>query len=53
MIVALTEQGRETVLADRARRDAWLAQRLAELTPEERAVLRAAAPLLDRLSQAD
>jgi DNA-binding MarR family transcriptional regulator len=53
MIIALSEQGRATVLADRTRRDAWLAKRLAELTPEERHVLRAAAPLLDRLSQAD
>lgn len=53
MIIALSKQGRETVLADRNRRDAWLARRLAELTAEERQMLRAAAPILDRLSQAD
>src|SRR5918998_683613 len=44
VVVALTEAGRETVLADRRRRDAWLAQRLRDLTPHERAVLREAAP---------
>ena len=38
------------VLADRRRRDAWLACRLRELTPDERAVLREAAPILERLS---
>ncbi len=53
VLVVISEHGTETLLADRARRDAWLAQRLRELTPEERAVLRKAAPLLDRLSQKD
>ena len=53
VVVVLTDKGRETVLADRARRDAWLARRLADLTPEERAVLRKAAPILDRLAQKD
>jgi hypothetical protein len=36
----------------RRRRDAWLAKRLKELTPQERATLRAAAPILEKLSQA-
>lgn len=53
VLVVLSEQGRESLLADRARRDAWLAQRLRELTADERAVLRRAAPILDRLSQKD
>ena len=53
VVVVLSDLGRETVLADRARRDAWLARKLADLTPEERAVLRRAAPILDRLSQKD
>jgi DNA-binding MarR family transcriptional regulator len=53
VVVALSDSGRATVLADRARRDAWLAQRLRELTPEERAVLRKAAPILERLAQKD
>lgn len=50
VVVELTDTGRETVLADRRRRDAWLARRLSELTPHERAVLREAAPILERLS---
>ena len=50
VVVELTDTGRETVLADRQRRDAWLARRLSELTPHERAVLREAAPILERLS---
>jgi len=48
--VTLTERGHATVLADRARRDEWLAQRLSELTDEERSVLRAAAPILERIA---
>jgi len=50
VVVELSEQGRSTLLADRRRRDAWLAQRLKDLTPAERDTLRAAAPLLERLA---
>lgn len=50
VLVDLTDQGREILLADRRRRDAWLAQRLRELTPDERALLREVAPLLQRLA---
>jgi DNA-binding MarR family transcriptional regulator len=53
VVVALSEQGRTTLLADRARRDAWLARRLHELSRDERDVLRRAAPLLERLATAD
>jgi DNA-binding MarR family transcriptional regulator len=53
VVVVLSEQGRATLRADRARRDAWLACRLRELTPEERETLRHAAPLLERLADAD
>ena len=53
VLVALTESGRTTVLADRERRDAWLAMRLRDLTPEERAVLRDAAPILERLASTE
>jgi DNA-binding MarR family transcriptional regulator len=53
VVVSLSEQGRTTLLADRARRDAWLAQRLRDLTPSERDTLRRAAPLLERLASAD
>jgi DNA-binding MarR family transcriptional regulator len=53
VVVALSEQGRTTLLADRARRDAWLARRLRDLTPEERDLLRRAAPVLERLAHSD
>jgi DNA-binding MarR family transcriptional regulator len=52
VVIALADKGIETLTADRRRRDAWLAQRLRELTPEERSVLRQAAPLLERLAHA-
>ena len=51
VLVNLSELGRKTLLADRARRDAWLTRRLAELTPDQRALLRQAAPILDELSR--
>jgi DNA-binding MarR family transcriptional regulator len=50
VVVHLTDKGTATLLADRKRRDAWLACRLRDLSAEERAVLRAAAPILERLS---
>jgi DNA-binding MarR family transcriptional regulator len=49
--LTVTDQGRELVQQSRRLREAWLAQRLRELTPQERAALRAAAPILQRLSQ--
>ena len=50
----LTEHGPRAACSPTARRrDAWLAQRLRELTPDERAVLREAAPILERLAQKD
>jgi DNA-binding MarR family transcriptional regulator len=52
VVLTVTEQGRELVNQARRRRDEWLAKRLKELSPEERAVLRAAAPVLEKLSQA-
>ena len=53
VLVALSEQGRAMVLADRARRDAWLARRLAALSPDERATLRSAATILEALARGD
>jgi DNA-binding MarR family transcriptional regulator len=53
VVVVLTDLGRQTLLADRRRRDEWLARRLRELTPAERAVLREAAPILERLADAE
>ena len=49
VVVELTDAAREVIEIDRVRRDAWLAQRLDELEPEERELLRRVAPLLDRL----
>jgi DNA-binding MarR family transcriptional regulator len=51
VILTVTEEGRAVVQRVRRRKDAWLARRLAELTPEERATLRAAVPVLEKLSQ--
>jgi DNA-binding MarR family transcriptional regulator len=53
VVVVLSERGRSTLLADRARRDAWLAQRLRGLTADERDTLRRAAPILERLANSD
>lgn len=50
-LVSLTGSARALLKEDRRRREAWLDQRLAELTPSERDLLRAAAPLLERLSR--
>ena len=51
VVLTVTEEGRAAVLRARRRRDEWLAKRLKELTPRERATLRAAAPVLEKLSQ--
>ena len=50
VLLDLSTKGRQTLLADRKRRDAWLARRLADLTPEERDLLRQVAPLIERLA---
>ena len=51
MLVSLTEAATAMLREDRRRRDAWLARKLAELTPKERETLRAAAPVLEKLAQ--
>lgn len=51
-VLAVTDAGRDLVRKVRRRREAWLAQRLRELTPQQRALLRQAAPILEQLSQA-
>ena len=51
VVLTVTPQGRNLVQRVRRRREAWLAQRLQELTPEERQILRAAAPILEKISQ--
>lgn len=50
VIVRLADEGKALLAADRRRRDAWLNQRLRELTPEERDVLRRAVPVLEKLA---
>ncbi len=52
VVLTLTEEGKGLVNQFRQRRDAWLDMRLRELTPQERATLRSAAPILEKLSQA-
>src|SRR6266446_6431564 len=51
VILTVTGEGRAVVQRVRRRKDAWLARRLAELSTEERATLRAAVPILEKLSQ--
>lgn len=49
-IVKLTKAAVTMIREDRRKRDAWLARRIAELTTDERAVLHAATPILERLA---
>jgi DNA-binding MarR family transcriptional regulator len=51
VVLTVTAEGRALVHRVRRRKEAWLAQRLQELAPEELAALRAAAPVLEKLSQ--
>ena len=51
VILTVTSEGRSLVQKVRRRKEAWLARRLAELSPQERAILREAAPILEKLSQ--
>jgi DNA-binding MarR family transcriptional regulator len=50
VLVGLTPAARRVLDEDRRRRDAWLARRLADLTADQRALLRDVAPLLDALA---
>lgn len=52
VLIDVTDKGRDTLAADRLRRDAWMAKRLRELSPAERELLREAAPILERLASA-
>ncbi|MET9341682.1 MarR family winged helix-turn-helix transcriptional regulator [Nonomuraea sp. NPDC003804] len=49
--VAVTDAAKALLKEERRLKEAWLTQRLKELTPEERAVLRQAAPILEKLSK--
>lgn len=52
VLLRCTPAGVALLKEDRRRREAWLAQRLHDLTPAERDVLRQASVLLDRLAGA-
>jgi DNA-binding MarR family transcriptional regulator len=47
--VAITDSGRELLARSRTRKDAYLAQRVAQLSASEQALLARALPLLERL----
>ena len=49
-LVEISEKGRQILLADRRRREAWLARQLKDLTPDERDLLRQVAPIIERLA---
>jgi DNA-binding MarR family transcriptional regulator len=49
VIVEVTDEARARLREDRRRREAWLARRLAGLTPDERRALRAVVPILEEL----
>lgn len=51
VVVRITAEGSALLAADRRRRDAWLARRLRELTPDEHEALRRAAPVLEKLAR--
>jgi DNA-binding MarR family transcriptional regulator len=50
-LVSLTESGRHVLLANRRRRDQWLAVRIAGLDPAEREVLRRAVTVLEKVNR--
>lgn len=50
-ILAITPAGEELLDSERRSRDAWLARRLATLTPDERAALHRVLPILDKLAE--
>jgi DNA-binding MarR family transcriptional regulator len=52
VVVTLTPAGVTMLKEDRRQREAWLAQRLRDLTPEERELLHRAAEVIDRLGRA-
>ena len=51
-VVSLTPAGRSVVLDNRRRRDEWLTLRVAQLSPDEQDLLRAAVPVLIKVNQA-
>ena len=52
VVISLTSAGTSVIEESRRRKEVWLAQRLVELTPAQRQILRDAAPILEMLSRA-
>ena len=52
-LIAITPAGRDLMRTLRTRKDAYLAQRLSKLSPDDRATLDRAADLLERLLEED
>jgi DNA-binding MarR family transcriptional regulator len=50
-LVSLTDSGRQVLVANRRRRDEWLAVRIAALDPAEREVLRRAVGVLEKVNR--
>ncbi len=50
VLVSATDEARALLQADRRRREAWLAQRLATLDPDERRAVRNVLPILQSLA---
>jgi DNA-binding MarR family transcriptional regulator len=51
VVVCITGEASARLAEERRRRDAWLARRMRELTPDEHDALRRAAPVLEKLAQ--
>jgi DNA-binding MarR family transcriptional regulator len=52
VVLSMSAAGVDLLYEDRRRREAWLAQQLRQLTPDELSVLKEAAPILDKLASA-
>lgn len=52
VILSATEEGRAVLALHERARDEWLARALAELSPEERDMLRRAAEILEKIARA-
>ena len=50
VIVTISAKGEGVLATERARRDQWLARRIAELSTDDRKVLRSAAAILEKLA---
>ncbi|MGO1523394.1 MAG: MarR family winged helix-turn-helix transcriptional regulator [Nesterenkonia sp.] len=53
VLVEISAGGHSWLAQERQRRDAWLHEQLQKLHPDERDLLRAAAPVLKRLAEAE